>query len=705
MNCSSARQTAVQMTDPDDEPHSIPDDPEALGSLKESDAAADTPTVEVGVGLRSRWHWNPVTEAGGTSRAENEAPSSGFEFDLGRALARLGDDESVAPVVDEPESVVVEEPESVVVVEPESVVVEESVTPVVEEPVAAESAVAYEPLQTVPRPEVRQESIEPDPYLELSQAPLPRRSRPASTVVDSAPTVSRPVPQLDPVAARQPEIAAQPRLPTKRPALEGSVFDAAAPAPVLPPRSSPGPVPTPRTDDGPLSARVAAFGQADGGVLPTLPAANPVAPPPIVAPIQTAPSTPDLNAVRSAQLRTNRPQQRGRVLGRSVLAFVVIGVLIAGALFYGRSYLFPTEWDAELTPIVDDVQKATGAEFDHTVELITLAPDEYADGLLVATLGTDWSTKVPEWRALGLASGDVTADGVAAALAARTAAYYDPIADAIYRQEGRSKDDTRRDLEGAVVAAFHHQRQTRADDVVVTNEPRLTGVSTPQSIARGAVDAYLANRTAEQSFTRDVVVDQEDPVTPIDAPAALPIPIAYELAAIEQLGEPILTAAGVDPATLTVGASLPAAIYGVLDDNPVNAPSPLLRPGEQPLADSAALGGDDWALVWGSRLPGHTVDRLSRIVTADSYRPVSRGTTTCFVAVLQTANETAGTSLFSSMLLWAQRAPIGSEALATQLGPTQVQLEACDPGAEVVIMPDMVTVDALVERQISRLIG
>ena len=55
------------------------------------------------------------------------------------------------------------------------------------------------------------------------------------------------------------------------------------------------------------------------------------------------------------------------------------------------------------------------------------------------------------------------------------------------------------------------------------------------------------------------------------------------------------------------------------------------------------------------------------------------------------------------MLLWAQRAPVGTQALATQLGPTKVQLEACDPGANIANTLDAGTVDSLIDRQLDRL--
>ena len=162
------------------------------------------------------------------------------------------------------------------------------------------------------------------------------------------------------------------------------------------------------------------------GALPTLPAANPTAPPPLAESTESAPSPTDINALRSAQIRVNKQQRKNRMFGRTLLAFVVVGAVIASALVFGRSYLFPTGWDATLTPIVDAIQEATGTEFDQTVALEAQSANEYAGNLLEFTLGSDWVANVPQWRALGLVEGDVSPDAVAAALAGRTAALTTP---------------------------------------------------------------------------------------------------------------------------------------------------------------------------------------------------------------------------------------------------------------------------------------
>ena len=367
-----------------------------------------------------------------------------------------------------------------------------------------------------------------------------------------------------------------------------------------------------------------------GGALPTLPAANPAAPPPVVESTETAPSPTDINVLRSAQLRVSKQQRKNRMFGRTLLAFVVVGAVIASALIFGRSYLFPTGWDATLTPIVDTIQEATGAEFDQTIALEAQPADDYASNLLEFTLGSDWVANVPQWRALGIVEGDGSPTAVAAALADRTAAFYDPEADTIFESADRSDEELRPALELALLDAIQHQLRPAVDGVVETSGFGLTGVSTPQSLTLRAADNYIVRRTAGELFApaTEAAADTGVVAPTPEAPAAdLPAPIAYQLAAVDLLGESILTATGVDPETLQLGSPYSDVIFGVFGDSPVNAPSATLRADEQPVADSIALGVDDWSLVWGARLPEPTVDRSYGIITGDSYRPIDRTVT------------------------------------------------------------------------------
>jgi hypothetical protein len=423
-----------------------------------------------------------------------------------------------------------------------------------------------------------------------------------------------------------------------------------------------------------------------------LPDAIPAASPIITEPPASATATPDIHALRSAQLRADRQQHKSRLFGRAVLAIFLIAVLIGLALVFGRSYLFPTEWNASLTPVVDEIQESRGADFDSTVPLEVLPTEQYVDRVVAATIGGDVSAQLPIWRAAGLADGATSSEQIAAALAERFPVVYDADSDTIYQLA--DADPARVTAELRIVLSDIFELQRGGTVAARTSSPGagLAGVSSSAYIAERAVDVYTSGGRV--------------PLGDAATAPALPIPIQYELDAIDLLGEAVLVGANVDPASVERGVAYPETLSTVLDDNAVGTAGGLVRSGEQSLADPIALGVDDWSLVWGAHLPTSTVERLIELVTADSFRPIDRGGTTCFLGVFETATETDGSQVFSAMLRWAASAPAGAQALATQLGTTpnrnRVQLEACDPGQSAVIAEPGVVAD-LINRQIARL--
>lgn len=750
------------MTDPDRE-HSRPtgdapappDDP--LDSFKAGGGGADNPNVS-DAGVPTRADEDSVPDEGDADASGVAPPKSSFQFDLGGALARIAgpDDAPSDPrAASAVESAAVGPP----VVDPRvagpgadapaPLPEREPPSPAVAPAPAPPSAAG--PVAEAPSPEVRQahptpnprpaESSEPEP--EPEPLPVRRPKAPPATAPASPPApVAAPVePAPEPLPVRQPRTTAaapsqvppsqvppstgpeapapaaghytDPRTdphaghaaaptPTPEPAAEPepstrsrlrrsravpvadlapqpppprSVFDDAAPAPHLP--SSPSWAPTQRQQQAPLPP-----GAVPG--LPTLPASVPSAPPPMVAPIASAPATPDINALRSAQMRAKQNQRRGKFLGRSILAILVLGALIAGALVFGRTYLFPTEWDARLTPIVDDIQLANGIEFDEAVALIEQPVADYGTRVTEWVLGPGWDERLPEWRALGIAGGEGARSEVESRFAAMYPAFYDPAADAIFLSDSATGDAIDPALRLAVESAFATHL---GDGPPERTALGLTGVDSLDDIARRAVDAQLVGLSgAAPLATEDL--------------AGLPLPVVYELRAIEAFGASLL--AGSEGAA--VGDPLPDSI-ALLADAPNQALGGVRRPSDQQLADPVALGSDDWAVIWGARLPPASASALARVLTADSYTPVSRGGLTCFVAVFQTSNELSATSLASSLSSWAALAPANSQASVTSVGANRVQLEACDPGAELSVLPAPDSVDAMIANQLARLAG
>ena len=685
--------------------------------LKDLLGDADDTRVLDGLAGRPRLNWDAVTDTGGapTDRGTSARPAGGgssFQFDLGGALARLAGGDPP------PDSADALRP-------PDAMPPSQEAVPPVTEPGpdhAREPFVAPPSPSRTPSPSPVTRPIEPMTYESVVREPstppavnhVPPRLTP-ETLPDAEPKPDYPrrVPGTHLESHMRPDTNAVPEIreatpvdASPRPLARSSVFDDFAIR-----STSQGSADLPS-----IASRLSTAGpHASPTIMPSLPASNPAAPPPVAAPVGNAPSTSDINALRAAQLRANKQQRQGRLFGRSLLAFVVIGGLIAAALVFGRSLLFDTEWDAQLTPIVNEIEAQRGP-FDHPVQLETLAAAEFGERLRTMTIGDTWIDRVPEWRALGLATGAVTTGNVDATLAQLEYAVYDAESDSILQRAGVDEADARADLRGALEQAFDRQAGAPAGDSVspegssadddpdgadpdaaeaqdpgpeTSGSAGFTGVSPLPVIAARAVDTAIATTA-------------ESPGLPLGS-ELLPIPIAYEIAAIDLLGEPILLAAGIDPDTLPSGAPYPDAMITALDDAPVLAAGGFLRDGDVALAPPAALGIDDWSLVWSTRLPEDTVTTMRQWVVADSYRPLTRSGTTCFVGVFRTADQASNEALLAALVSWAASAPASSQTTAAAIDATGVQLEGCDPGAVAAAPANPDVVASLIERQRERL--
>ena len=74
-----------------------------LDSFKGGADGADNQTVHDAIGARPRLNWSPVTDGGGGAATESAEERSSFHFDLGGALARLGDQPPGSPGDTRPE--------------------------------------------------------------------------------------------------------------------------------------------------------------------------------------------------------------------------------------------------------------------------------------------------------------------------------------------------------------------------------------------------------------------------------------------------------------------------------------------------------------------------------------------------------------------------------------------------------------------------
>ena len=686
------------MTDPGGDDPQPSDETEsqldaALGTFKPRRGSADShPVSESG---RSGLKWSPVTDTGSGTASEPRAQSS-FQFDLGSALARLGgvaeppssaDEVAIDAEPGEPLPVRSRHAEQAPDVPEQAPDVPEQAPDVPEQapdapeqapdaPASEHSVAAPDPEESAPDPlptRGRAESIDPEQPPVVDRLPTRTPRGDAAQNPAASPTAPAPDAELQPT-----EQSTEPQRSGARAQPSRSVFDGGNPTPTLPTGDT---LNLPSLDTADRSSTTAFVG--DGSLIPTLPAAVPAAPPPVIAPIESAPSTPDLNALRAAQLRANRNDRRGKLFGRSLLALLVVGVLVAGSLLFGRSYLFPTEWDPTLTPLVDEVQSARQAEFDHTVSLVERPASEYAPLVTAHVLGIDWNTRLPEWRALGLAVGDGAVADVQVRIATLYPAFFDPETDTIVVSAERSTEARQPALRLALESAL--AMQLGGEDAEPTPPLGLTGLESVQATARRAFDASAAG----------LVVGAPEAIADL---AGVPVPVAYQLRAIDSIG-----AALVDEVTSPRPTDPLPPVVARLDDGATTTPGGLRQPGDQQVLEPVALGSDDWALIWGARLSPAVASQMVAEIRSDSYSVVSRAGVTCFVAVFQTGSDTAGAALLANLTSWTASAPVDAQATTAQLGPDRVQFEACDPGADAASVPSVGAVDLVIGRQLDRL--
>jgi hypothetical protein len=699
---------------------------QALESLKRPHGDADESSVTSEAPTRMNWSSVTDTEPDTPPRPDPETDprpavqdDPSFRFDLGSALARLGgespDDRASGADTDgssaqsEPgrgdkpaasSSPAAELPRRSPPQEHSADLPQRSTSPI-QDPTVDRPRRPTPPIQeptvelprrpTSPSPQSAPEAAPglpqrtpPEPVADLPKReptaddPLPRRQPPAQTP-PSAPAAS-----AAPTAPRAPAAPTTPATPDPiEPAFRpsgpaNSVFADAAPAPTLPTQAS-------------TTAHVepAAPFIPPGAVanLPTLPAPVPIAPAPVPQ-SSSSPAAPDIQAVRSYQLKAQREQRRGRLFARTLLALFLLGGAVAAALTLGKSYLFPTEWDSALTPIVNQIQEERGGEFVETVPLDVLPAQEYAPIVLELDVGTEWADRMPEWRALGVASGSADSADISAAVVAWRPAIFDPVTNKIIQVADGEPEATEAALTLALEEVYERQHGATPNDSFEAAPAGVLGVSSLEAINSRAIDRDLLGGPG---------------VFEINPEAQVPLPLVYQWSAHDTLGGPLVAAAGPEAATWSYGGTYPDDVLTATDVRHALAVAGPPPDGTESLAEPVSLGIDNWSLIWRNRLPERTVERLATLVTADAYRPVQRGSTQCFVGTFETGSETATADLLGSLSLWVSNGPVGAGATATLVAPTQIELFSCDPGVEAGYVVDPSAVTAILATQVARL--
>lgn len=384
--------------------------------------------------------------------------------------------------------------------------------------------------------------------------------------------------------------------------------------------------------------------------------------------------------IARARLLRSRDGRAGRVVGRVFRVVFVLGLGVVLLATVGRSLVFPDQWTAEIAPYVDELQAEYEVAFEESLEFVELSEGQYAEQVAQVMLGPGWTDRLPEWRALGLVGGRVRPEQIASIVAARYPAHFDPAS----RSLVASRVVEPADREVALRLAL---RVALADQVAQGERPTrhllgLTGVDRLDELGWWSLDEALAGPGFE--FFED--------------PTLVPLPVAYLLRAPSRIGRSLIGAAGdVSPGTA------PASKLARLDDGATMSLEPVPVLGDEVILDTTPLGPDDWAMVLGSRLDPRLTLLMVDLMAADTYSVVSRGDSTCVVAIIEGVDAAATEVLAAGLVAWAESAPPDT-ATVVQLDAVRLRLDACDPGAAA-LSPPLTAAEVVIGRQLARLSG
>ena len=394
----------------------------------------------------------------------------------------------------------------------------------------------------------------------------------------------------------------------------------------------------------------------------------------IVLPRVGQPDQSASTVVPMSPLAVEMPQQRKAVKRRRrtglrlIIVLVLLVGIVAGAIVFGRPYLFPDDWTAEAKPYATAVQDVTNTEFAEPV-LVTAEPASTYQARATAQLAGDWESQVPTWRALGLASGDVTEAGLDELLAGWSPALYSTDDGQIYH------DDS---VDGPALDALITQAMAAAQ----LDQAFGWAIGQPgRTLDDAALTSanVLAQATAIQSASAYATPIESAPTAPL---AYLPAVVSYQVLA-PSMYAPLL--APVDPAGTNPLAELAVAAPGPLaPDQPVVASAPVVQDGDVIVASPVAMDRSFWYLMFASYLDAPTSFAASEAVVESALTVAERAGTTCAYVTFSGGDLVQTSTVRSALEQWVATVPAEFTSAFSVTDDGNLQLVSCDPGSQFV---------------------
>lgn len=356
---------------------------------------------------------------------------------------------------------------------------------------------------------------------------------------------------------------------------------------------------------------------------------------------------------------------------RKLFATVVLLGLVGGGLFAAKYYFFDQRWDADVKPLVAEVEQARGLSFDHAVKVTTLPGDDYAVRLVNSTFGIDEANQAGiagGWRALGLLSGGLDPRGLGLAAIADNPAFYDPSSETVYVVTGLPVELRRFALERALTLALLDQEYGWSGRVS----------DKPDSVVRGTRALYDADALA---VATSLLTDTERS-TLLTEQSAL-----YTAYPVGASAAPFVTTMATRPglALRAFFDGAPASVREaverdatVSDGDVLDMRRLLTHQVATPSAESQGMLF--WYHALAARVGNDTAWRAALGWRDDSVSLV-QGARTCVTALVQVDQGSYDVAL-SAFQAWAAGAPAesGTSVSGSGAATAQITISACDPG-------------------------
>ncbi len=364
------------------------------------------------------------------------------------------------------------------------------------------------------------------------------------------------------------------------------------------------------------------------------------------------------------QAKHRKSQQRGalkaaRNSSRSggggialVLTLLLLVGLIAGAVLFGRPYLFPDDWDEATKPYAEAVELVSDTKIETSVSVERVPAVEYAPP---STLRAGvWAPDLPMWRSLGLASGPVTAQAVEDLLGEDPVAYYDSATEAIVVDASAPAEQA----DGAITEAMVHVLLAQEPDWSETFDRRYLDGDASTRAHHGTVARAMANSTTFGAGPQVEVTSS--------AAAFLPPVIEYRVSAPEAY-----QAVGVTADSFT--ALVASSVLG-------SSAQPTVGEGETIATVQVPTDRTFWYMVFAGYTDAATAYRASNVLVQASLSTAESPTGVCSYGTFSGTDAGGATILTDVLNSWAANAPAEMTPSVTVLLNGTLQLRSCDPG-------------------------